>query len=466
MRPPFTHENCRVGSYATLSIDGYRLFETKNYVDPVAMSVFSERDRIAVLTTKDGPAGDRTEPIPLGWTSSDLIELPDETTLFVAYRARARDIAERLEAMGVSLAQVRYAFERRLIERADEIVDAMEDDDVSAPALAQMLRTATFLDWSAAFQDLMADNLLPAWPFTPPEALRTEMMKFIAAESDEGTFFGLPGDARWLLRAVTEVCGPEAWVEYDMSDLVRRGWYDLHQPVAQESIDALRRGARHHAPTIVLTEGSTDAAALEGATRVLSPHLTGYLTFLDFHGSNAAGGAGALVAAVRAFAAAGVLNRAIALFDNDTAGRAALQALRKTRLPESIRIATLPDLPLGRVYPTIGPTGEAEQDVNGRAGSLELYFGADVLRREGGELTPVAWRSYDNAAGAWQGELVDKALLQQRFAAKVKRASEDPSLIQSLDWTGIRLIIECVLWAFADPDVVRPSTSDGAAPTD
>lgn len=474
MRPAYKQENCRVGSYAPLSIDGYRLFETKNYVDPIAMSVFSERDRIAMQTTGGGPDGDRTEPIPVGWTSSDLAELPDETTISVVYRATAREIAERLEAMGVSLAHVRDAFERRLNERADEISESMEDDDIPRAAVAKMLRAATFLDWSTAFQELMADNLLPTWPFTPPEALRTEMMKFIAAESEESTFFGLPGDARWLLRAVTEVCGPEAWVEYDISELVRGGWYDLYQPVAQESIDALRREARHHAPTIVLTEGSTDAAALEGAIRVLAPHLTGYLTFLDFHGSNAAGGAGALVAAVRAFAAAGVLNRAIALFDNDTAGRAALQALRRTRLPESIRVATLPDLPLGRGYPTVGPTGEAEQDVNGRAGSLELYFGEDVLRREDGDLTPVAWRSFDNAASAWQGEIVDKALLQQRFAEKVERASEDPSLIQSLDWTGIRLIIECVLWAFADPDDVGPSMSastsnglsDSASPTD
>jgi hypothetical protein len=99
---------------------------------------------------------------------------------------------------------------------------------------------------------------------------------------------------------------------------------------------------------MVLTEGSTDAVALEAAVGLLAPHLIDYLTFLDFHGANAAGGTGALVATVRGFAAAGVLNRAVALFDNDTAGRAAIRALERTRLPESIRVATLPDLALGR----------------------------------------------------------------------------------------------------------------------
>jgi hypothetical protein len=101
--------------------------------------------------------------------------------------------------------------------------------------------------------------------------------------------------------------------------------------------------------------------------------------------------------------------------------------------------------------PTIGPTGAAAQNVNGRAGSLELYFGEDVLRRRTGDLTPVEWRSYDSAVGDWQGELLDKALLQQRFAEKTRRALEDPGLLESLDWTGIRQIIDRVLYAFAEP---------------
>lgn len=337
-----------MGSYAPLSIAGYELFQTKSFVDPVAMSVFTERDRVAVLVQPGEPVDDRAEPIPPDWTDSDLIGLPDEPTIYVGYRATSRAVAERLEAMGVSLAHVRAAFERRLHERADEIAEAMEEESVPRSALSQMLREATFLDWSSAFQELMADDIHPAWPFTPPEALRTEMMRFIATESENDSFFGLPGDARWLLRAATEVCGPDVVVEYDISELVGGGWYELHQPVAEEAVAGLRRDARHNAPTMVLTEGSTDAVALEAAVGLLAPHLIDYLTFLDFHGANAAGGTGALVATVRGFAAAGVLNRAVALFDNDTAGRAAIRALERTRLPESIRVATLPDLALGR----------------------------------------------------------------------------------------------------------------------
>jgi len=48
-------------------------------------------------------------------------------------------------------------------------------------------------------------------------------------------------------------------------------------------------------------------------------------------------------------------------------------------------------------YPTSDPSGLAHMDVNGLAGSLEIYFGEDVLRRTDGTFTPVHWRGFDAA---------------------------------------------------------------------
>jgi hypothetical protein len=440
-----------VGSFAILRIGDYELFSTKSYVDPVAMSVFSESDRYLIVALSDRESKDASDFRII--RPGDTNPFDPEDVVRVTYRALARVVAERLEAMGISLSEVRAAFERRLQERADEIGAAI-DDERPRMAVAQMLREATFLDWSVAFQEFMADNIHPTWPSVAPRELRTEMMRFIEEESEEGVLFGLPGDARWLLRAVTEVCGPDEWLEYDITELVG-DWYLVDQPVAQEAIATLRRGARHNAPTIILTEGSTDAVAMESAMRLLAPHLVGYLTFLDFRSANAAGGTGPLINAVRAFAAAGVLNRTLALFDNDTAGRSAVRTLSATRLPDWLRVATLPDLDLGHRYPTLGPAGEAEQDVNGRAASIELYFGRDVLLQDSGELTPVVWQSRDPTVGEWQGELRDKSRLQSRFADKVKRATSNPELLNSLDWTGMRQIIELALFAFSDPDAQK-----------
>jgi hypothetical protein len=437
-----------VGSYAPLTIGGYELFQTKSYVDPIAMSVFSEGDRVAVLVPAAPDGATESTPIPASWSRSELYEYrDDDQEVRIVYRTSSGAVADRLEAMGISIGELRSAFDRRLLQRADEIADAAEDD-VSRLALSRMLREATFLEWSSAFQEFMANDLQPTWPSLPPESLRTEMMRFIAEEAEDGTFFGLPGDARWMLRAVTEVCGPDLVVEYDITELVLSGYYELHEPVAERAMNSLRQEGRHNAPLVVLTEGSTDAAALAGAVGVLAPHLAGYLTFPDFDAANAAGGTGYLVSEIRAFAAAGIVNRTVALFDNDVAGRAAIRTLARTRLPESLRVTTLPDLPIAREYPTRGPSGTSLQDVNGRAASIELFFGEDVLRGEDGELMPVTWGGRDAALDDWQGEVIDKAELQRRFRAKLQRTREDPTLVDRLDWSAMRLIIDRILNAF------------------
>jgi HEPN/Toprim N-terminal domain 1 len=448
---------CRVGSYASLSIDGYELFSTKSYVDAVAMTVFTEHDRIAVLIPRDAEPGDELTTMPRDWTDADLIELPDGLRYQIGYQTTGRVVADRLEAMGVTLAVVRSAFERRLREQADEIAERMSDDVTPRAGLAQLFRDATFLDWSSAFQELMTLPEHPSWPFFVHEDLRTEMMRYIAEAAEDGSFFGMPGDMRYLLRGVTEVCGPDATVEYDITDLVGGGWYQPNEPVAANAVESLRHEGRLNAPSIVLTEGSTDGAAIEGAMAVLAPHLVGYFTFLDFKRSNAAGGATALVAAVKSFVGAGVLNRVIALFDNDTAGRAAIRALERTQLPDSCRILVLPDVPIGRDYPTEGPSGHATQDVNGRAGSIELYFGVDVLTGEDGILAPVVWRGYDDALHDWQGELRDKRSLQTKFHEKLARAQAGLADQSLVDWTGMELVIERLMTAFVDAPISSPA---------
>ena len=59
--------------------------------------------------------------------------------------------------------------------------------------------------------------------------------------------------------------------------------------------------------------------------QLLYPHLADYFTFMDFEGARVGGGAGNLANIVKAFAGAGIVNKIIAIFDNDTAGEAAIQ---------------------------------------------------------------------------------------------------------------------------------------------
>ncbi len=87
-------------------------------------------------------------------------------------------------------------------------------------------------------------------------------------------------------------------------------------------------------------------------------------------------------------------------------------------------------------------------NVNGLAGSLEIYFGEDVLRRNDGSLTPVQWRGYDVALNQYQGEILNKGELQERFLEKLRMCQSNPDLIENYDWSGIRAIIESLKTAF------------------
>lgn len=204
---------------------------------------------------------------------------------------------------------------------------------------------------------------------------------------------------------------------------------------------------------IILTEGGTDREFLERSLRLLYPHLVDYFHFFDFTGRNLGGGVGQLANLVRAFAAADVRHRVLALFDNDTAARAALSILDMESLPSNIAVRRYPSLTLARDYPTLGPSGKACMDVNGLAGSLELYLGKDALRNEGGELSPVQWTGYDRGVRAYQGAILDKQKVLDRFSEKLACCEACPSRISQYDWEGIEAIIDTMRCAFHQVDM-------------
>lgn len=273
------------------------------------------------------------------------------------------------------------------------------------------------------------------------------MERFILS-SDGYAYQFPPCDLRFLIRAVVEACGFNSNFQLDLSEVVSSGYYDIADRVAEDARVELTSDYPVNTKVIVLTEGMTDRRVLEASLRLLYPHLSEYYSFMDFEGANAPGGAGQLVNTVKAFAGAGIANRVIALFDNDTAARAALRGLGGVTLHPSMRVLQYPSIAVASNYPTSGPSGFVHMDVNGLAGSLELYFGEDVLRRTDGTFAPVHWRGFDHAVRAYQGEIENKGSLQDKFHQKLVAAVADSQLIQTQDWTGIRAILDMVRQAF------------------
>lgn len=184
--------------------------------------------------------------------------------------------------------------------------------------------------------------------------------------------------------------------------------------------------------TVIVTEGRSDSWILREVMQLLFPHLANAFAFMDFDGFRVGGGAGVLANLVKAFAGAGIANKITAVFDNDTAAHAALASLSRIRLPVNIRLLCLPELDLLRSYPTLGPGGLTHLDVNGVAASIELYLGRDVLTDGTGSLRPVQWTGFEQSMARYQGEVVGKDELHQRFESKLAMARTDARRLHGL----------------------------------
>jgi HEPN/Toprim N-terminal domain 1 len=420
-----------MGSYGELFVDGVTVGSMKNGVPAELGAVFSD----SMLRRRKAKPQDY-------YSDSNLSE--DELVDVYELVAPSRTIADRLDLLG---------FDRTCA--LTHLNEALEDARALYASPLYQIR-------AKEVQAIARDELAHLDEYTAEDWIRD--LRAAAQHPDSGDPFA-PGSRNWLFRYVeglderivlrsTLLALPDAEVRLDITDLVGGGWLDQPEGLCSQGLAAMRADAAAHAPIIVLTEGRTDIEVLQPALDLLYPHLADLIRFMDY-AERPEGGAGALVRMVRAFAAAGVANRIVALFDNDTAATDALRNLDIKELPARIRVLRYPQLELAADYPTLGPpTADApaghlaNADVNGLAGSIELYLGRDVLTDPDGALRPVQWRTYVAAAHQYQGEIVGKDAVHDAYRTKVTAARMDPGRISTQDWSGVRAILDLIRNAF------------------
>jgi hypothetical protein len=321
------------------------------------------------------------------------------------------------------------------------------DSDVFQDEL-RILQSATFDAYVNVFRVIKQRNLSHSLLGEKTASDQLDFVQFMLSPDDYSHIFHFPCcDIRYLVRAFLEVCEDDETVCQDVSDLIYAGYYEPDDPISELATSTLTTTYPVNSKIIVLTEGSTDKWLIESALQLLYPHLAEFYSFMDFSSSNAAGGIGLLVSNIRAFAGSGITNRVVALLDNDTAGQDAVRALTKTVLPPNIRILRYPDLPTATAYPTLGPTGMVNLDVNGWAASIELFLGRDVLTIDG-NLSPIQWTGYNTAIGQYQGEVLNKNQLHDRFSEKISRCKQDPGQIEQHDFDDMRRLLEALFQVF------------------
>ncbi|MBZ5523979.1 MAG: toprim domain-containing protein [Acidobacteriia bacterium] len=358
------------------------------------------------------------------------------------YEATVKVIRDRLEIMGYTSAQWREelnGFRQLKLAEIEELISEAESEE--RPTL-RALRTKLILERSTPERwiDSLMAMLWNRWG--GQRCARSWALEKALSDGEYSTIQIPFGDMLCLLRAVIDLHEDTETVRFDFSNAVWSEDVDPATAFTQNAKTSLFGSAQAIEKVVVLTEGKADSRILHASLERLYPHLKHMYSFLDHSAFKAQGGTGELERLARGFAGAGISNRIVVLFDNDTAGAAAAQRLSRAQLPGNFRILTLPELEMARSYPTIGPTGPAVADINGRACGIELYCGPKALTREDGELCPIQWTGYDSGMQRYQGEPLEKEKIKERFYEILERSS-DPQTDQEL--SSIRLILHSVM---------------------
>jgi hypothetical protein len=415
-----------MGSYASLNIGDFVIHESKNHVDSICTILFTEGDKCFSHVDTDD------EGHPLG--------------NFV-YRTTVACAVERLEVLGFTLDKSRQEFEEgvnaifksrwQLHLRAQHFSDENDQwqidyyESVKRERELDFCQSYKFEAWLKVTMEELIHKGVPLFsqPETMPLPIEEEFAEY---------FYGFPADPSYMLRALLEQFALKEAIVLDCTDLVNGGWMEWDD----EACSVVPQ-------IIILTEGPSDIDILQPTLSILYPHLKDYYSFMDFRTLKIEASASSLVKMVKVFAGAGIKQRMVAVFDNDAAAADALRPLQSDHLPENIRVVQLPDTPLARSYPTIGPQGAHLADVNGCACSIEMYLGEDILRLESSEFTPIKWGAFIHGVGKYQGEIVNKAQIQQKYLDLISlMKGNDRKSFPGHDWAGMHLVLSSIFGAF------------------
>lgn len=401
----------------------------------------------------------------IGWacelfTENDFIETVrsyeegEEPTPAYQYVTTAASLIDRLEILGFTLKRVRRVFEEskiQIIEGAKERESKgyfREENPWEFPpyaaskSLITFYSTYTFEYWIELIKKILTRKIRRIWGFDFDKKRQARIKKenphlYHILEYKDNFEFGFPTfDPLCLYRGMLEAVKPNTSVTLDFTNLV--GFVEPYNYMCEPP------------KTIILTEGSSDKRILEESLQILYPHLFDYFSFIDFDLANMPGSTGHLLNIVKAFVATGVERKTVALFDNDTAGLDALRQLANVPLPENMRAIPLPDLVFAKKYPTIGPQGQIDININGLACSIELYLGKNILVDENKNFLPVQWGGYMQGAKKYQGEIINKAIIQDKYLKFLSKVKANPTLSRKHDWSGMRSIFQTIFNVFSD----------------
>lgn len=394
-----------MSSYADLSVDGEVIRTYRNGISDELLAIFNTCD-INDFQGKEGATLARS----LGL--DDYAELceDDDGAYFVVLRQKAGILKRRLSIYGFG--QETFFKEFRLavketIERARHLLDKYPSQDSK-----EKVRFLNEIYNSGA--DVGIDDIISN--------------KYSLACMEDCL-----DDCNLLYGHICN-CDDEQNIFLNISELID-DWIDD---------DAFDKGSYSMPNPLIITEGVNDLYVLKKSLAILYPELIDNISFLDTS-FKPEGGTGPIIKMVKSFASAHISNRILAVLDNDSAASAALLGLKDFPLPKNIRVIQYPPIKLLEAYPTIGPQGESVMDINGLAGSIEMYLGQTALHDKHGALEKIQWKGFIPGVDRYQGALINKERVNQNFKKVIKRSNGKNDLEMQIELKDLRFVWDYII---------------------
>lgn len=408
-----------MGAYCTYYYNGIYLDSTKNDIDISILKLIELTD-IFKLSYQNTP-----EYIVEHY---DISEIDEEDNFYTIIRVDKNILLDRLKIKGYSLSFSQEMFDLSL---AKEIERNSQSEYDFVDKELQVLKQLNFETWLENLKFIQS-NKLNRFKYNNDFENTNPILHYMLKDDWYG-FKGL--DVCIFLRLLLEISEDGEFV-CDITDLLLSGYVD------EDYIKNVQDRYFNIDKIILLTEGKTDIEILSRALRLFYPHLYSYFAFMDFENSKVEGGVGFITGIVKSFAGVGISNKIVALYDNDTAAKVATKQLEKIKLPNNLKIMYLPDIEKLRNYPTIGPTGLISMNVNGMAGSIEMYLGNDALfDNQTNSYYPIQWKGYESGLSQYQGEIIEKKLVQKKFYEILEKCEKDNTKIKDYDFEDLHLVL-------------------------
>lgn len=392
-----------MGTSIELTVSGVSLSYSKNHMGLDHGFLFQEGDRSRA----------KSEQISYEWYEEHPEEKAELAEHEAAFVRPLRSVLPRLDLLGYTIDAARAEYE---VHVGDDVEDESEYSPIPAHGFMSF-------DEFCAFCGRIPLQVLDETviDFDDPDRDTKSQGRFASLAEEMQRIPGYPSDQYWSEQSF---CGASlavlSW--YSMLQVFGQHAHNADAPVVWEYGPLVHSGwaeatdfyvgARREQTILVATEGTSDARILKRALDVLQPDVADFFRFIDVNERHHFWGTGALTKFAEGLVRIDVQNKVLFVLDNDDEGVEAFGRLQSLNMPVNMRAMVLPELEDFRHFPTRGPEGVTQSDINGRAAGIECYLDLGLPGRPPPQ---VVWTNYKPGLDAWHGALEHKDSFADHF---------------------------------------------------